>query len=261
MKKFAILGIQRTGTTLIRTTLDSHPDILCMGELFNAASGLWPSKPNHRLKELKNRADLDYRNFATMSLANRLGHIFRRESLVTEFLDRLYSQQDYSAIGFKFMLNHLHGFPVVEKYIAEKDISVIHIVRTNVFDTYLSKLTMVARGIAHSTSGEVKKVQVDVPIDSMLGDLEKIRDDGEKWASMFSGKVPYIRVEYESFVDNRQAELARILGFLDVSQDEKLESSLKKINKGNLGDLITNYAEVKHRLEGTEFEWCLAGRD
>ena len=190
-----------------------------------------------------------------------MAHIFMRQQLVSNYLEQVYTQDGFSAIGFKFMLNHLRGFPSVRSYINENNIHVIHVVRNNVFDTYLSRLTMLARGIAHSTSNQVKQVQVSMPVDRLIDDLTVIQQDGEQWADMFKGKTPYIRVNYESFVDNRDEELERITGFLGVNQKEKLNSQLKKINKGKLSDMIENYEEVKVCLKGTEFEWCLSGRE
>jgi len=261
MTKFIIVGIQRTGTTLVRTTLDSHPEIICLGEVFIASSGLWVRKERGTMDELWQRQDLSYRRYVTGSALGRLGHIAWRERLVKNYLDLLYSQEGAVAIGFKFMLNHLRGFPSVLPYIRENKVRVIHVVRENVFDTYLSRITMKARGFAHSTRDVVQQVRVRIPADSLVGELENIEEANEQWARNFRQNVPFLRVSYEDFVTDRAAQMDKVAEFLDVDQGIALQSNLKKLNTGRLSDIVENLEEIRRCLEGTAFEWCTDGRD
>lgn len=261
MTKFVIVGIQRTGTTLIRTTIDSHPDILCLGEVFNAASGMWIRKERKALSELWARKDKSYGQYVSSSLWRRLGHIGWRKSIVTGYLDWLYGQQNPAAIGFKFMLNHMRGFPSVAPYLIDNQVRVIHVVRENVFDVHLSRLAMAERGMAHSTVDDVKQVKVGVPVDNLINELVAIRDDSERWSEIFQKNTPYMRLSYEVFVANKDREANRVMDFLGVSKGVMLESALKKMNKMSLRDTIENFDEVRKKLTGTAFEWCIQGRD
>ncbi len=261
MSKFVIVGVQRTGTTLVRTTLDSHPEIICFGEAFVAASGLWVRKERGAMDELWQRGNLSYSGYVTDSALRRLGHIAWRDRLVRSYLDWFYSQEGAHATGFKFMFNHMRGFPTVVPYILEKNIRVIHVLRENVFDTYLSRVTMKARGFAHSTRDVVQQVKVYIPVDTLTGELVNIQQAGEQWARVFQKDVPYLRVCYEDFVTDRVAQMDRATEFLGVDRGVPLRSNLKKLNKSKLSDTIENLDEVRRCLEGTAFAWCLDGRE
>lgn len=261
MTRFVIVGVQRTGTTLVRTTLDSHPDILCLGEVFVAASGLWIRRQCGATMELWQQQELSYRRYVTGSVLHRMGHIAWRRHLVSNYLDWLYDRKDAFAIGFKFMFNQLRGFPSVVPYIRENRIRVIHVVRENAFDTYLSRVTMRARGFSHSTSHAAQQVKVEIPVDGLVRELENIRQAGEQWAGIFQHDVPYLRISYEEFVANRAAEMSKAAEFLCVDHGVALHSNLKKLNKGRLSDIVTNLDEVRRCLEGTAFAWCLHGRE
>jgi hypothetical protein len=120
---------------------------------------------------------------------------------------------------------------------------------------------MKARGFAHSSKDSVKQVRVTIPVDTLPDELETIRADGDEWGRLFAADVPYIRVSYESFVTGRSAEINRLQSFLGVPVNAALESSLKKLNRSSLGEIVVNLDDVKRRLDGTPFEWCLRGRD
>jgi len=213
------------------------------------------------MDELWQRKELNYSHYVTGSALGRLGHIAWRERMVKNYLDLLYGQEGVAAIGFKFMLNHLRGFPSVVPYIRENKIRVIHVVRENVFDTYLSRITMKARGFAHSTRDAVQQVRVRVPVDSLVGELGNIEQANEQWARNFQQDVSCLRVSYEDFVTDRAAQMDKVAGFLDVDQSIALQSNLKKLNTGRLSDIVENIEEVKRCLEGTAFEWCTDDRD
>jgi len=211
--------------------------------------------------ELWRRQDLSYGRYVTGSALHRLGHIAWRERLVKNYLDLLYSQEGVAAIGFKFMLNHLRSFPSVVPYIRENKVRVIHVVRKNVFDTYLSRVTMKVRGFAHSTKDSVQQVRVRIPVDSLVGELENIEQANEQWAMYFQQDVPCLRISYEDFVTDRATQMDKVAGFLDVDQSIALQSNLKKLNTGRLSDIVENLEEVRRCLEGTVFEWCTDNRD
>src|SRR5215212_5764909 len=96
-RQFVIVGTQRTGTTLIRTSLDSHSDLICSGEVFKG--GRRPYK------------ELDgYWAYCRATPFNRVRHYVARKRNVREFLSRLLSREGAEAIGFKLMHSHARRY-------------------------------------------------------------------------------------------------------------------------------------------------------
>lgn len=241
--RFIVVGVQRTGTTLIRTTLDNHSRITCAGEIFKTR-GL-RRKPH--LGPWSYTAHLD-----AMALGKVRDLVFRR-TLVTAFLDDLYAS-DVDAIGFKLMRDQSQRFPMVVPYVREHGVRVIHVVRENTLKTYVSILTARVRGF-HSRE-KVAQVRIEVPASDLLQRLEGIEADSRAWADTFADGHPYLAVTYEGFVAERERALAEVCEFLDVPV-ETPESHLRKMTSDNLRDVIENYDEVLERLRGTRWESCL----
>jgi LPS sulfotransferase NodH len=241
MIKFCILGIQRTGTTLIRTTLNSHPCIRCAGEVFKLKS--WRSSAYE--------GELGYSKYINESLTRKIRHHVAKNSLAQEYLEFLYGVEGYEAIGFKLMHNQLKQFPQVVPYLKSNDVKVIHVIRENVLKTWVSRRAAVARGY-HSTQA-VGKIKMEIPTANLVKNLNRLSVDSQRWADIFSRTPNYISVCYEEFVNNRKRECGRLCGFLGVEAQE-MESSLVKLTSDNLSDVIANYDEVRECLVGTPYE-------
>ena len=87
MGKFVIISTKRTGSTLLIELLDSHPAVLCAGEIFFPPSG----------------SEYAFRRYVEQSAGRKFMHQILRRRLVKEFLDEFYAQDGYDAIGFKYM--------------------------------------------------------------------------------------------------------------------------------------------------------------
>jgi len=245
MEKFVVLGIQRTGTTLIRTTLNSHPKILCAGEVFKIRKigrSAYPGKDG-------------YPAYLKGSFDRWLKHYFQRPANTFSYLDHLYSLNGYEAIGFKFMTSHFKRFPAVVPYIVDNRIKVINVARENVLKTLLSRRTAERRQLYHTTK-TISQSKIKLSISSLLSDLGRVQQDGQQWGKLLRGYDHCIKVSYENFVRNKQQESKRILDFLGVNFFA-VDSDLVKINPDNLDSLIENYNEVKEKLTGSAFEYCL----
>jgi len=245
MEKFVVLGIQRTGTTLIRTTLNSHPKVLCAGEVFmvrKIGRSAYPGEDG-------------YPAYLKDSPKRWLKHYLQRSANTFSYLDHLYSLNGYKAIGFKFMTSHFKRFPAVVPYIVDNQIKVINVVRENVLKTLLSRRTAERRRLYHTTK-TISQSKIELATSSLLSDLARIQQDGQRWEKLLGDYDHYFKVSYENFMRNKQQESKRMLDFLDVDF-AVVESDLVKINPDNLDALIKNYNEVKEKLTGTAFEYCL----
>ena len=121
--RFIVLGTQRAGTTLVRTCLDSHPAIRCIGETFDIAYA----------------GELGYRAWCSSSPIRRMRHRLDRGRLVSAYLDELFGQPGYRAIGLKYMYNHTKLFERLVPYVLEHRVRVIHVVRENALKTFVSR--------------------------------------------------------------------------------------------------------------------------
>src|SRR5687768_12775761 len=121
MVKFAIVGIRRTGTTLIRTTINSHPQVRCIGEAFNFGPRFGPRTRGER-------CDGGYRKYINESPGRRTRDLLWRSASVRLYLNDLYSESDKMAVGFKLMNTQSVEFPAVFRYLKRNNVSIIHVV-------------------------------------------------------------------------------------------------------------------------------------
>jgi len=252
MEKFVIAGIQRSGTTLVRTTINSHPDILCLGEVFFMRSGPKPAGGKRLERGFEASTDVGYRTYADRTPGRRLRHYVARRGLVRDYLDFIYQTPGYSAVGFKFMYGQLRKYPSVLPYIFDNNIHVINVVRENVFRVLLSHLTMRARGVAHSTK-EARTVTVHVPTADLVAQLDRLEADGRRWQEVFADYPAYMKISYETFTQDKDSAAREILTFLNMDPDAALQSDLVKLNTAPLPEIVENFDEVQSCLAGTPF--------
>ncbi|MCG8588977.1 MAG: sulfotransferase, partial [Proteobacteria bacterium] len=87
MKKFVIVGVQRTGTNLVQSLLDSHSAICCLNEVF-----LLGTRRGRRYE-----GPLGYPHYRERSWRRRLGHRLWRTRQVRAYLDSLYATPGFEA--------------------------------------------------------------------------------------------------------------------------------------------------------------------
>ncbi len=238
MQPFVTVGIQRTGTTLLVTSLDSHPDIMCHGDTF--------------LSDRKAHYEC-YRNF---SWKRRLGHYLDRRRQMRCYLTDFYMTPGYAAIGFKLMQSQARRYPMVWEYLREQEVKVIRVVRCNQLKILVSRILSKRTGIPHSTS-RFCPPRLHLPTWNLKRRLDSITRENERW-SILLADVEFLPVVYERVLCDRQAEFRRILEFLRVDSNVALHSPYQKIAPNRLPDIIENYADVVRCISGTRHERYLS---
>ncbi|WP_339338462.1 sulfotransferase [uncultured Oceanicoccus sp.] len=241
MIKFVLLGVQRTGTTVLRTTLNNHSKIRCTGEVFKI--GTWNTSAYE--------GDLGYEALMRNSVAGRIRHYIARGSNTTQYLDKLYMQNGYEAIGFKLMFNQTGRFPAIIPYLKSNKIKLIHLVRENYLKTHISALMANKRGF-HSTKA-VKQIKLIMPVRDLVYRLDCIKNESDQWANIFSESDNYLRVTYEDFMKSRDEQISKIVDFLGIEKEE-ISSDLVKLTSDDLSEVLENYEDVKSKLLGTQYE-------
>jgi LPS sulfotransferase NodH len=238
-KKFFIAGIQRTGTTYIRTMLNSHHDIRCIGESFH------PSKQGCEY----------YYRFREQSFRNRIMHIVLRKKIIYEYFEYIYNQKNYHAVGFKIMLNQSNKFPEVKKYLKEKSIKGIIVIRKNILKTYISRITARKRKLFHSHD-KVATEKIFLEPSLVLSRLNHLERSNQAVLKTFQS-LNHLLITYEDFVINKNNLHAQMLDYIGVDSTIPLSSPLKKLNPDSLQEIVMNYDQLSSRLIKSPYAYCL----
>lgn len=242
MIRFIIATTQRSGSSLMRMSLQDYPGIQCHGDLFiNVPKPEWP---------------MEYQNYIRRSLFRKLEHRFYRRALIKRYLNWVLSHDRQSlAVGFKLMYNQARRYPDAVEWIRAHDFRVVHLVRKNSLRTLISeKIANSTRVYTTTKDAEQQTLELDPP--AVLNELRRRQALVEQHPALWTG-CPLLEISYESFVANRDLESRRLLEFLEVPYRGPLESSLRKISRRTLRETVANYDEVSAALAGTQFETLL----
>lgn len=248
--RFVIAGTQRTGTTLLRTSLSSHPRIECRGEVFKLG------KRPYTLPD-------GYWAFSRRTVLSRVRATVQRRASTQRYLSELYGRTDVEATGYKLMLNQCCSRPYIWSQTQAYDVSVIHMTRRNVLKTLVSRQAAARSGVYHvSATLPVKSAVKDwaarsVILDSstLLGELDAIAAESLEWRRRI-GRSRFMDLHYEDYVADQGRWNNLILEFLGVSA-QPLHSDLKKVNPDSLGALVANFDEVAALLRHSQYAYCL----
>lgn len=243
MTRFAILAVPRTGSNLLCTLLNSHPEILCHHEVFNPL-GIF------------------------MALTHRdggiqLGSLAERERDPLEFLDRVWrTGQNYRCVGFKWTRGQ--NKIVFENVLQDFRVKKIVLRRHNRIKTYISEqiAKQTQQWEAYSQQ-EVHRPRPRVTVDTVkLHEHISVNDQfyNEIDMSLTRTHQPHIDVLYESLF-SRQEQM-RLLEFLCVNAvDQHLTPASVKQNSTDLRDSIANFSELSAAVAGSDYEADLYDRE
>lgn len=233
--RFIILAAPRTGSNLLCTLLNSHPDVLCHHELFNP-EGIYYA--------------LDYRDGSL-----QLGSMAERDREPFAFLQRVWENtQGASCAGFKMTRGQNEA--VMRSLIGDSEVLKIILYRRNRLKTFVSELVArqtnqweVYAGDEHVT--DAPKLRVDVQSLRAHSDLnERFYEDIRR--SLQVKQQPYIEMFYENILS--EPEHTRILEYLGVEATQvRLTPSSIKQNDSDLRSLIENFQELEMALEGSDY--------
>jgi LPS sulfotransferase NodH len=232
--KFAIVGAQRSGSTWIQSSLNSHPQIACAPEIFHP------------------KYDREHSYYVRSMNLSKFNQILNKKSIVYELLDSMYHGQSY-AQGFKFMYSQArlipYKFPMVMKYFKQKDIRIIHVVRENSLRICISREMAKSTGLYHTTYNfNDKNVRpIKVSVQTILKNINKIEKQKRLWRNRLSNYVS-IELIYEHFVNDKLEQTKHMLNFLEVDSEITLSSALKKVISVPITQAVKNYSELESAL-------------
>jgi LPS sulfotransferase NodH len=233
--RFIILAAPRTGSNLLCTLLNSHPEVLCHHELFNP-EGIFYA--------------LDYRDGSL-----HLGNMAERDREPFAFLRRVWENtQGASCAGFK--MTRGQNDAVMRSLIEDPGILKIVLYRKNRIKTFVSELAARQTGQWEVYAGDevvtdTPKIRVDVESLKAHADLnERFYDDIRH--SLKTRQQPCIEMFYENiFSRSGHVRLLEFLG-VDATQVRLAHSSIKQ-NDSDLRNLVENFDELEVALEGSGY--------
>jgi len=246
--RFVAFGLARSGTTLLIRLLDSHQQILCMGEI------LQPERttchPTYSIPR--------YQLYQEQSASNRLFSKIAREFALKRYLDWIFATYRNEAVGFKLMLIQLQEYPYVAEYMQQAQFRIIHIVRENLLKQHVSFVRAQATDQWVSKK-PVSQMKVKIGVGELLDDLKDLEKQQQLQAQLIAQmQLPHIQLVYERLAEDYSQALRPVLDFLGVNREFELNTKLRKITSDDLSQVIENYQEVTAKLTSTRFERFLS---
>ena len=240
--KFCVITTPRSGSTWLATLLDSHPQIKSFEEPF-----IWR-------KDRPNWTDTDFPTYYDYKTsAERKSPLILFKYL--DILNSYKSETDFDIIGFKIMYNQIQENPEVMIKLLQDNYRIIHLIRQNYLDVIISRAAKKQHHIAHSNQVQSKTKQVTLDTSHLIEDLNRCTRNNRLFTFLLKiMPLKVLEITYESMEQDYNQVLSSVADFLDVSSESiTFKSDLKRINKGEYSDKISNYDEVLATLSGSSY--------
>ena len=236
--KYIIICSTRTGSNMLRSLLNSHSRIVGFGELFQNNDKIGWYLPGY-------------------SQNRKLRAIYHDNP--AEFLKRVVFckyPRGIAAVGFKYLYEHTHGnsWKILRPFFKHAtNLKIIHLKRRNILRSYLSQLTaQQTNRWVNCTDIQSAGSPLTLDFRNCLWHFRAIRAY-EAYFDVFFKNHPTIEVSYEQLVSNRDIEMKRVLRFLGAGTED-LFPSIYRQSCQSLSIAISNYADLKNKFMGTEWE-------
>jgi len=239
--RFVILAAPRTGSNLLCTLLNSHPDILCHHEVFNPRGVFYA---------------IDHRDGSI-----DLGSVAERDRAPHEFLDRVWHEtRGARHTGFKMTKGQNED--VMRRVTESESVQKIIVTRANRVRTYVSQLIA-----EHTDQWEVydeDRLARDVP--RLFIDASALRSHAQSNAVFYAGLRATLRSTRQKWLEVRYGDLLlrdtheRLLAYLGAAPAPLAAASVRQ-NCRSLDTLIENYHELETALHDSAYDADLHERE
>ena len=226
-RRFILFGMGRTGSTLLASLLNSHPQICCEGELFGREQ--WPSfqQPIRRLWQHYPWPLLVYRQGYTRLLRHKPVYGFKLHT-------KLHGPQIADTAGF-LPRAACHGWKI------------IYLERQVLYNQVISALMTRQTGRYFGSHLEPEQF---IPIELSTG---AFRDALQQSLSIrrhqrtLLAQIPHLKVTYEADLAHERswsATVGRICAYLDLPSPVSVKTKVSKPWRQPYPELIRNYADL-----------------
>lgn len=237
--RFIILGRSRTGSNFLRGLLNSHPQVVVYGEIFQNKKEIGWALPG-------------------FSSNARLMREFHQEPV--GFVERRVFkkfQPQIRAVGFKIFYYHAQDeawAPVWEYLRQHREIKVLHITRRNILRTHLSrKLAMLSDIWVDTSGGASRPKSVRLDYSECLTDFEQTQKWQQDYAQFFQDH-DLLEVVYEDLAADYRPVMKQVLDFLGVEANlELIKPETHKQSQTPLTKAIENYQELKQMFSDSRW--------
>jgi len=237
--EFALLSSQRTGSTLLIRSLDTHPDVFAAGELFHYAPGIHHEEYRFRYWQSGLRK-LDLPLNKIVAQGRIKGH-----------LDRFYSEaaQGVKAVGFKLMLSQIKWNPALLPALEARKPRFLVLVRQDAFASALSAAKAQLSGTYHSdVEGKTAAPRsLALPEERFRTLFELARAERDRLLD-FAARHNAPVLSYEHMTTDWDRFVSDLNGHLGVSQ-QPLSMALEKLSDQKRGLILTNEAALRARFQ------------
>jgi LPS sulfotransferase NodH len=216
---FIVLTRSRTGSNMLLSFLNSHPNVFCEGEIFAKLEGDDPIRRLHR------------------TFGRQPRHIRAKG-----FKLFYYHPLDADAAGFWAELQ------------SRTNIRIIHLTRDNILRTLVSRKIAGIKGAWTGTRfdpGEAHEKSVTVSVEE-LEEGFRSTSEWERTANERFGSHPVLHVTYEGLVRGPQECYEVLCRFLGVPA-ARPRTTLSQQNPEKLRDLVNNYDALKDHFAGSQW--------
>ena len=220
---FVVITRSRTGSNLLMSLLNSHPNIVAKGELFRSLDG----------KSCK-------------------------ETWVNTFVNM---PKQIKYFGFKIFYYHPldSNDKEIWDYIKEdKSIRLIHLTRDNMLKTVVSREIADRTNTWTNKWGkniQLSDKQVEIDIDYCLNEFEITKESENSTKNEYNREF-FIELTYEDLIKDNQKMMNEVFNFLEL-KETKVKSGYKKQNKEKLEELIVNYKDLYEAIKRTKWSYLL----
>lgn len=260
MKVGIIFATQRTGTTLLRSIINTHPKVKVYGELFL-------DKHTHMdgsyFTWLKDQISQDT-SLAIPSEKN----VYTLYTKYLQFLKDISSGYESLVFDCKYNSSHIFNsslhdvfdMPNIIKFAMKENLPIFHIQRTNLLANLVSSLLTNANQVwATEDITRIKVKSVTINTKSLIKNLENREKTNEFYISKLINYPNTIFIKYENMIENGKVDkqlLKEISRKLNVSNEFNPVPQILKIQEP-LEKSIFNYKDVCKILENTKYETFL----
>ena len=284
ISRFVIITMQRSGSTMLRSMLDNHPEISCFGELFkditdplykriywNIHSLLIRNRSyGHKSWNIRNfLSDISNARFLSrkgkhkklLRLLDQLDPAYKnakiRFSNPDDYIDAVFSTEPTKQIiGFKL---HIEQYPdFLERIISESNYKIILLERENILAQYSSWLIAKTTGQHHvKTGSHAPRVKVKFRPRSFQHYKARIENDYSQIKSLLNkNNRENFYIRYTELTDvNKIDDLIKYLG-ASVSND--IHPDTRKWNTSEILDRFVNPVDARKTLiQMDRPEWAI----
>ncbi|MEX0641050.1 MAG: hypothetical protein WD468_00035 [Pirellulales bacterium] len=268
---FALIACQRTGTHLLREILNSNPCIALLAEPFSRNP-----KPIYWLNYVQNLPEDQYPPLlpsdATILLDDYMQAI-RKDVQVNR---RWYGGTKFPlrALGLDVKYNQLKCFsplftsllapPFLLQYFADRQVRIVHMLRSNLVHTALSVIISNMRNIWQNYDGAVIQGKFTVPPPMLIHHVRWVQGEREEFLRLAQGLMvqsciyedliaDFQRTDSSGYFPEDSVALSPLAEFLDVPNRFRHRRQICKVINRPYAEILENYDELVSALRDSEF--------